>query len=339
MNKVFLIFLFLSIQFICSKQKIEINLDFFLKQKNKYAYESEVNIKIDNFFIDSILIKDFSSGKSKKYAQQNSFPLPTEQLGEQTWELHYWIKDQKKILFLHFEIFSNIQATERKWTLLGIYPHRPQTYTQGLLFVGDTLYESGGLYGQSHLALYSVKHLSEPLVFQTLESHFFGEGLTFFNNKLYQLTWKNQQGFIYDAQKLTPLGDFHYLGEGWGLTHDEKEYFILSNGSYFLQFFDRNFVFKKKIPVYQGEKKIDGLNELCFVAGFIFANRYGYDTVYQIEASTGRIFHILDFKSLRFSLENPQKAEVLNGIAYHKTRKTLYITGKFWSNLFEIRLN
>lgn len=224
------------------------------------------------------------------------------------------------------------------YSLQRTFPHDTKAFTQGLVVHNGQLFESTGQENQSWVGVVDINTgLSEKKA--TLASRFFGEGITILNNKLYQLTWKDKTGFVYDLASFKKLREFSYTTEGWGLTHN-NEHLIMSDGSENLYFLDTvNFSVAKKLKVtYQGDP-VKMLNELEFVEGFIFANVWQTNSIAKIDVSTGNVVGFMDLGPLasQAALVNPQQ-DVLNGIAWHAGSKTLLVTGKYWPYLYVLKL-
>jgi len=167
---------------------------------------------------------------------------------------------------------------------------------------------------------------------------YFAEGITLLNSKIYQLTWQHGVGFIYDANTLSKIGQFNYQGEGWGLTNDGQS-LILSDGTNRIRFLDPDsFKVTKTISVLDGNKPIDSLNELEFFDGQIYSNIWHRDLIAVINPQTGRVNAWVDLKGLLKPGDVRDEEAVLNGIAYDSANKRLFVTGKLWPKLFEIRI-
>src|SRR6185503_9344736 len=167
---------------------------------------------------------------------------------------------------------------------------------------------------------------------------FFAEGIALLNNKIYQLTWQHQLGFIYDAQSFEKLGQFNYNGEGWGLTTDGQS-LILSDGSNRIRFLDPDsFRVTKTIAVMDGKVPVDQLNELEFVNGEIYANIWHEDRIAVVNPQTGRVTAWIDLAGLLQPGDVDDPEAVLNGIAYDQSSGRLFVTGKLWPRLFEIKI-
>lgn len=249
------------------------------------------------------------------------------------------VKQNKNNLSVNDKSQNNTSANDSYQILYPIvkkiYPHDEKAYTQGLFFENGYLYESTGLYGESNLRKNEIL-TGHPLKNKSLLPIYFGEGITILHNKIYQLTWTNKKGFIYDKNSFEKIGEFVYPTEGWGITSDGKS-LIVSDGTNFLTFYDpNNFEIIKTISVQFQNQSVMNLNELEYVDGKIYANVYMSDKIAIINPDNGNVEKWIDISSLRMQLENPSVAEVSNGIAYNPETKTFYLTGKYWSNLFEV---
>ncbi|QDV37310.1 glutaminyl-peptide cyclotransferase [Tautonia plasticadhaerens] len=221
--------------------------------------------------------------------------------------------------------------------IIKAYPHDPKAFTQGLEFFGDNLYEGTGQYGRSRLR--KVRLETGAVVQEVaLPDDVFGEGITVWEDRIIQLSWQERLGFVFDRDTLEPKGRFRYAGEGWGLTHDAT-HLIMSDGSSTLRFLDpQTYRVVRSVRVITPEgQPVEQLNELEYIDGEIFANIWNTSTIARISAATGRVVGWIDLRNVR-----PRQAvgsnAVLNGIAYEPKSKRLFVTGKNWSDLFEIRL-
>ena len=223
------------------------------------------------------------------------------------------------------------------YTIVHRWPHDPSAFTEGLVYKDDLLYESAGRNGSSSLRI--VDPATGDIKAQVdLADQYFAEGIALLDGKIFQLTWKNQQGFIYDQKTLAVLGDFSYEGEGWGLT-DDGHSLIMSNGTNSLLFLDpKTFAVEKTISVFDNEKPLAELNELEYVKGEIYANIWHTDKIVRIDPRSGEILGWIDLTGLFPVLERSEKEAVLNGMAYDPIQDRLFVTGKLWPELFEIKL-
>ncbi|HEX4945936.1 MAG TPA: glutaminyl-peptide cyclotransferase [Blastocatellia bacterium] len=228
------------------------------------------------------------------------------------------------------------------YEIVNTYPHDPNSFTQGLVFDNGVFYESAGLNAahSGHSSLRKVEVTTGKVLKKIdVPEPYFAEGLALLNGKLFQLTWQDHKGFIYDHETFAKQGEFSYSGEGWGLTHDGKS-LIMSDGSHQLRFLDpTTFQEQRRISVYDRDGRVEELNELEYVKGEIFANiwldREGM--VARIDPKDGKILGWIDLRGLKAKQDGPE-ADVLNGIAYDPAQDRLFVTGKKWSKVFEIRL-
>jgi glutaminyl-peptide cyclotransferase len=224
------------------------------------------------------------------------------------------------------------------YEIINTYPHDPAAYTQGLVYHEGFLYESTGLHGQSSLRQVDLQ-TGKILKKVELEPQYFGEGLTLFDGRAYQLTWQTQYGFIYQIETFQKLKTFSYQGEGWGLTHDGTS-LIMSNGSNQIRYFNPgNFETQRFINVTDGGRPIVNLNELEYINGEIWANVWMTDRIARIDPGSGRVIAWIDLTGLLPPEARPaDTGAVLNGIAYDRDKQRVFVTGKLWPKLFEIRI-
>jgi glutamine cyclotransferase len=218
-----------------------------------------------------------------------------------------------------------------------VFPHDTSAYTQGLAYRDGFLYEGTGRNGQSSLR---KVRLETGAVMQqiNLGSEFFGEGVTIVKDRAFQLTWKSGVAFVYDLSTFHLLRKFSYAGEGWGLATDDRELF-LSDGTAELRILDpATFREKRRIKVHDRSTPVDQLNELEFVDGQIFANVWHTNRIARISPQTGAVVGWIDLTGLLSSVYRLEPEAVLNGIAYDAVGKRLFVTGKLWPSVFEIKL-
>jgi glutaminyl-peptide cyclotransferase len=224
------------------------------------------------------------------------------------------------------------------YQIIHVYPHDAHAFTQGLIYIDGHLYESTGLHGRSSLRMVD---LSSGKVLQKydLPSEYFGEGLTDWGSTLIQLTWQSHTGFAYDRFSFSLLRTFHYAGEGWGLTHDQTQ-LIMSDGTSYLRFLDpKSFKEIRRIRVtYENGRPVENLNELEYLHGDIYANIWQTDEIVRITPSTGKVIERINLSGIINKAELESSDAVLNGIAYDSAGDRLFVTGKLWPKLFEIRV-
>lgn len=228
------------------------------------------------------------------------------------------------------------QAHVDGYRIVAAYPHDSTAYTQGLEFVDGKFYEGTGLNGRSTIRIVTPA-TGAVVKKQHLAFMYFGEGITVFNGKLYELTWQNSTAFVYDPKTFVKTGQFQYAGEGWGLTHDSKQ-LIMSDGTPSIRFLEPG-TFKELSRVYvrDGSRPVKDLNELEFIEGEIWANVYQTNMVARINPQSGQVNSWIDFSGLLTPAE-AAKADVLNGIAYDSKTGKIFVTGKDWPKLFEIKV-
>jgi glutamine cyclotransferase len=223
------------------------------------------------------------------------------------------------------------------YEVVNVFPHDPEAFTQGLIFLDGFLYESTGLYGESTLRKVDLE-TGEVLQKVAINSEDFGEGMTDWEETLVQLTWRENRGYVYDRVDFTLQDQFNYETEGWGLTQD-GETLVMSDGSSELYFLDpESFQVKDSITVTDQGEKIRWLNELEFINGEIYANVYQTDNIVRINPETGQVSGWIDLAGILPDTPETQRAGVLNGVAYDPETGRLFITGKNWPYLYEIVL-
>ena len=224
------------------------------------------------------------------------------------------------------------------YEVVNSWPHDREAFTQGLIFHEGALIESTGQYGESSLRRVELQ-TGRVLQKTDVPPQFFAEGAALLRGKLYQLTWTTERGFVYDPATLKKTGEFRYSGEGWGLTHD-GESLILSDGTNQIRFLDpETFAVSRTINVFDRGRPLREINELEYVKGEIYANVWKTDRVARIDPQTGALKGWIDLKGIISPAERGGDTDaVLNGIAYDERGDRLFVTGKLWPKLFEIRL-
>ena len=233
-----------------------------------------------------------------------------------------------------FALAGAPRAPVEGYEVLASWPHDPQAFTQGLLYADGRLYESTGRYGESSLRLVEIES-GRVLRRRDLPRRYFGEGIALLGGKIFLLTWRSNRGFVYARDTFARIGAFTYEGEGWGLTTDGRR-LILSDGSHELRFLDpETFRVERRLPVQDGGRPVVHLNELEYVQGEIYANVWGNDAIARIDPATGDVRGWIDLSGLYAAAG---AGAVLNGIAYDAAGDRLFVTGKLWSRLFQIRV-
>jgi glutaminyl-peptide cyclotransferase len=232
---------------------------------------------------------------------------------------------------------AGVPAATEHYRVVHAYPHDPGAFTQGLLYQDGVLYESTGL--QGHSSLRKVQ-LESGRVLQKIDvaRPYFAEGLTSWGSELVQLTWVSHLAFVYDRQTFRREREFRYDGEGWGITHDSSS-LIMSDGSDTLRYLDPvTFHVTRRVRVNDAGTPIANLNELEYIRGALYANVWQTDRVACIDPASGKVTAWLDLSGLLSDNERTPETDVLNGIAYDDAGDRLFVTGKRWPKLFEIKI-
>jgi glutamine cyclotransferase len=233
---------------------------------------------------------------------------------------------------------SDVAPVKYTYQVIGEYPHDPAAYTQGLQYEDGVLYEGTGNYGTSSLRRVNLE-TGEVTQIRVLEQSLFGEGIAVMGNRIYQLTYKSQVGFIYDKSSFEEIQKVYYQNrEGWGLTHNGEE-LIMSDGTHVLYFLDPEmFTVNRQIEVYDDRGPATSLNELEYIRGKIWANRYYTDEIVIIDPESGKVEGRINLKGILKAADRKPITDVLNGIAWDAGKERIFVTGKYWPKLFEIRI-
>ena len=224
-----------------------------------------------------------------------------------------------------------------RYKIVNSYPHDTHAFTQGLAFHDGFLYEGTGLQGRSSLRKVDLES-GDVLKIIRLPNHIFGEGISLCNNRIIQLTWSSKVGFVYDRDTFVLLQKFSYATEGWGITSD-GERLMMSDGSAVITFLDlEKFTEIGKIQVCDNNGPVERLNELEYIKGEIYANVWKSERIARIAPTTGKVTGWIDLEEILLQ-EGPIKpVDVLNGIAYDAEKERLFVTGKLWPKVYEIKL-
>jgi glutamine cyclotransferase len=290
-----------------------------LNPKN-IAYDS-VQLSLDNKLISS------------------SIDLSTIPLGEKRIKAKIFYDSKFEVALKKVIVVNAVPPKLYTYEIVNTYPHDITSYTQGLEFYKGGLYESTGQYGESKLRKLDYKK-GTVLKSVNLNSAYFGEGLSVLNDKIYQLTWKEGRGLVYNFTNFEQIETFNYgqSKEGWGLCNDGEK-FYKSDGTENLWILNPTTLAEERyIQAYTNKGKLTNLNELEWVDGKIYANRYQKNGVAIINPKNGAIEAVIDFKALKNKVTKHQGLDVLNGMAYNPETQTLFLTGKRWDKLFEVKI-
>ena len=305
-------------------------------KKNTITIAETLSLSIKNpknHTIDSIVY----NLNGKQIMEKQS--LNTFKLGKQTIRATIYYEGKTQNTSLTITVLNNDPPKVFTFKIINEYPHDITSYTQGLEFFNGELYESTGQRGESKLRKVNYK-TAEVLKNINLANQYFGEGLTILNDNIYQLTWKENTGFVYDVNTFEQKSSFKYgkSKEGWGLCNDGNDIYK-SDGTEKIWMLDpKTLAEKEYIQTFTNKGKIVGMNELEWVEGKIYANRYQLDGVAIINPKNGAVEGVIDFRSLKKKVTQHQGLDVLNGIAYNPKTKTIFVTGKRWDKLFEVEI-
>ncbi|WOD43241.1 glutaminyl-peptide cyclotransferase [Hwangdonia lutea] len=332
--------IFLSLAIVsCRSNSGQKKSDFSIKtnaEKGNISVSETLNLSLENkknHIIDSVIyILD-----GKKIGE--AFDLNGHKLGKHTVEATVYFNNQKQTTNTNVTILNNETPKIYTFRIINEYPHDITSYTQGLEFYNDTIYESTGQYRESKLRKVDYKS-GNVLKNINLADEYFGEGLTILNNKVYQLTWQENIGFVYDVNTFDKLSSFKYGNskEGWGLCNDD-DIIYKSDGTEKIWLLNPDTLVEQDyIQVYTNKGKIGRINELEWINGQIYANIYQKNGVAIINPKNGAVVGVIDFSSLKKKVAQHDKLDVLNGIAFNPKTKTIFVTGKRWDKLFEVEI-
>lgn len=347
MNKfnLLLAFILCFLLFSCGSKNSNKKSDFsiqFLENKREFRLNETLNATIVNnknhsidsvsFYLGNRYLKTPAGGKLQ-------IILKDVLLGNQNLKAIVYTEEDTDTITKSIKILNDVPPVVYTYEILNTYPHDITSYTQGLEFHEGILYESIGQYGKSKLRKVALES-GEVLKEIELDDQYFAEGLTILNGKIYQLTWKEDQGFIYDLENFEKTGTFSYnqSKEGWGLCNNGEKIFK-SDGTEKIWILDPETLAEKSYIQPTHHKSISTkLNELEWVDGKIYANTYQKDGVAIINPDNGAIEGLINFSDLREKVSQHDKLDVLNGIAYNPQTDKLYVTGKNWDRIFEVKI-
>lgn len=319
--------------------------------KSQFTLKEAANFEIlnkKNKKIDSVIyyLNDKKTGKTDGLSSFN-FDFKNEKLGYQNLKALIYTEDGYAELSHRIELISDIQPRLLKYEIINTYPHDIRAYTQGLEFYNDILYEGTGngegagtrTRGKSSIRKTNYK-TGEILQITEIDDQYFGEGITILNDKVYQLTWTTLVGFVYNADNLEKIKTFNYTKriQGWGLCNDGEKLYQSDGTEKIWIMNPETFEMEDYINVYQGASKIKAVNELEWIDGKIYGNVYQKDAIAIIDPKTGSVEAIINLIDLKSKVTQHPDLDVLNGIAYNPKTKTIFVTGKNWDKMFELKI-
>jgi glutaminyl-peptide cyclotransferase len=291
--------------------------------------------------IDSVvfLVGDKKVGKSDSKPYHCNWHVGDLKVGESIIKaLVYYNNKTTGINSVSVVILPDTSPVLLSYKVLNTYPHDIHAYTQGLIYENGYLYEGTGQYNESSLRKVDIK-TGEPSRILNLPGDIFGEGITIFGNKIYQLTYKSQVGFVYEKESFERLQKVYYENkEGWGLTQNGTQ-LIMSDGSNLIYFMDPEYFTEiGRLEVYDEKGPVERLNELEYIDGKIYANIYGTDEIVIIDPGSGAVIAKVNFNGILAEKDKHNQIDVFNGIAFNPDHQSIYVTGKYWPKLFEVKL-
>lgn len=318
--------------------------------KQIYSLEDQIPLQLknpSNIAIDSViyLLGDKTIAKSE-LNKTTTYKFENEKFGDKNLRAKYYIKKESFETSVQISLLPNKAPEVFSYEIINTYPHDIKAYTQGLEFYNDILIEStgNGMGYSGKKGVSSIRKVNpttgEILKIKELPESIFSEGATVLNHKIYQLTYRNNQGFVYDVNTFETLQTLPYFQnmEGWGLTNDGSQ-LLMTNGNTEIFFLNpEDFSKINEIVVATNQQTIPRINELEWVDGKIYANIYGMDSICIIDPKTGAIEGVVDLQDLKQKVTQHIDLDVLNGIAYNKKTATFFVTGKNWDKMFEIKI-
>ncbi|MBT8316563.1 MAG: glutaminyl-peptide cyclotransferase [Lutibacter sp.] len=338
--KYFLSFFLLVILFSCKSE-----YTFILNSPNKIQTNQELTISISEKGDQPIDSVQFSIDLKKIESTGNSAKLNVSDftLGKHTITAIVFYENKTKKVNKPIYFMADSAPDIYTYKIINTYPHDKGAYTQGLEFYNGFLYEGTGRKGSSSIRKVELT-TGKIIQQQDLSETYFGEGITIFKNKIYQLTWQSGIGFVYDVETFEKEKEFKYTKsqEGWGLTHNGEK-LIKTDGTERIWFLNPETLKEESyIEAYTNTQKVEKLNELEYINGKIYANIWQKNSILIVNPISGKVEGVANLNSLKAEILKEQTLddsdEVLNGIAFDKENNRIFVTGKHWSKLYEIEL-
>ena len=292
----------------------------------------------ENKTIDSVIyyINEVKIG-SVKGNEKLPFALKNQKLGNQTIKALVYFEGQNIDLVSGFSIYASTEPKILNYKIVNTYPHDINAYTQGFEFYNGVLLEGTGQYRESTLRKTDYK-TGKVIKQIKLEDKYFGEGITVLKDKIYQLTWQEKTGFVYDAKTFKLEKTFSFETEGWGITNDGEKLYMSDGTEKIYILNPESLKVEDFINVYTSGSKIDSINEMEWINGKIWANIYQKDVIAIINPKTGTVEHVINCSELKSKVTQHPEIDAFNGIAYNPTTKTYFVTGKNWDKTFELTI-
>ena len=323
----------------------------FVNIKKSYKSDDVINLSINNkkkVKLDSIIIYFDDQKYTRLTDSSNTFiELTNQKLGYHKIEALVYFEGKSKLIKTSIISYANKAPKKYKFEIINTYPHDQKAYTQGYEFHKGFLYEGTGNGAGNYSGVRGTSSIrkTDPktgriLKKTELDVQYFGEGITILDNKIYQLTWRHNTGFIYNLDTFEKIDSFTYFKdmEGWGLTNDGTNLYMSDGTDKIYSLNPKTLKKINQISVYSNKTKIPSINELEWVDGYIWANIYQKDALALINPKNGAVIGVVDLSPLKSKVTQHGDLDVLNGIAYNKETNTFWITGKNWDKAFEIKL-
>lgn len=292
----------------------------------------------ENKSIDSVIyyINDLKVG-AVKGNEKLPFALKNQKLGNQTIKALVYFEGKSIDILSSFSIYASKEPQILNYKIVNTYPHDINAYTQGFEFYNEVLLEGTGQYKESTLRKtdYKTGKVTEQI---KLDDKYFGEGITVLKDKIYQLTWKEKTGFVYDAKTFKLEKTFSFETEGWGITNDGEKLYMSDGTEKIYIINPETFKVEDFINVYTNGAKIEAVNEMEWINGRIWTNIYQKDAIAVINPKTGAVENVINCSELRSKVTQHPELDAFNGIAFNPITKTYFVTGKNWDKTFEIKI-
>lgn len=305
--------------------KLEESIDLVLQNKENKTIDSVI------YYINEVKIGSIKGNEKLPFALKN------QKLGNQTIKALVYFEGQNIDLVSGFSIYASTEPKILNYKIVNTYPHDINAYTQGFEFYNGVLLEGTGQYRESTLRKtdYKTGKVIEQI---KLEDKYFGEGITVLKDKIYQLTWQEKTGFVYDAKTFKLEKTFSFETEGWGITNDGEKLYMSDGTEKIYILNPESLKVEDFINVYTSGSKIDSINEMEWINGKIWANIYQKDVIAIINPKTGTVEHVINCSELKSKVTQHPEIDAFNGIAYNPTTKTYFVTGKNWDKTFELTI-
>lgn len=309
------------------------------------TYRTGDIISVNLNFVDSLPVEFYTVAINAKTTDtlsvsQNFYEWDTSdaKTGENLLSFEIQAETYKSKAELKTVLLSDIKPKDHRYEVVNVFPHDRQAYTQGLFYKDDYLYEATGLRGESSVRKVNLKS-GEVIRSFSVPSEIFGEGITYYDDKIVQISWDSGRGFVYRFSDFKLLQEFRYAGEGWGLEHNNNRLYM-TDGSHKIRLLnDQTYSLAETLEVYDDKGPVKYLNELEFIKGKLWANIYRHEKIAIIDPETGKVEGYINLKRLLPMNDYTSQTDVLNGIAYDAQNDRIFVTGKKWPKLFEITVH